>query len=171
MSSKLFVQNFQVVQAIVPVTLDAADNTGDWVNMANYRRCVFVFSSAIGTAGDDPVVDVNQATAADGTGVKALAKITRIDHKVGATAISAVGTFTTVSQSAAASYDTATIDGAENQALIVIEVDASDLDTANGFDYVRFDVADVGTNAQLGSAIYILYDPRYIEDPMPTAIA
>lgn len=170
MSSKLFIQNHQIVQAIVPVDFATGDNQGDYVNMAKYRRCVFIVSTGIGTAGNDIVIDAAQATDASGTGAKALAAITRIDHKVGATAISAVGTFTTVTQTAAASYDSVGIDEAENEALLVIEIDAAALDLANDFTHMRLDVADVGTGAHLGSGIYIMYDPRFIEDPMPTGV-
>jgi len=169
--ASLFLEDAQIVQAIVPVDLASADNTGDFVSLINYRRLLFVVSTGIGSAGNDIVIDANQATAADGTGVKALTKITRIHHKVGATAISAVGTFTEVEQTAAASYDSVGIDEAENEALLVIEVNAEDLDTDNGFEWVRFDVADVGTGAHLGSALYILLDPRYSQATPPSAIA
>lgn len=150
--------------------LATADNTGDWVDMADYDRLVFILLTGIGTAGNDVVIDANQATDNAGTSVKALAKIRRIDHKVGATAVGAVAQFTTVTQTAAASYDSVGIDEAENEACIVIEVEAADLDMANGFTHVRFDVADVGTGAHLGAALYILYGARYAEDPMPSAI-
>jgi hypothetical protein len=136
---------------------------------ANYRRCVFILSTGIGTAGNDVVITLDEADTAAGGNVQALAKITRIDHKVGATAINAVGQFTTVTQTAAASYDSDPIAEAENEALIVIEVNAEDLSA--GFDFIKFDVNDVGTGAQIGSAIYLLMDPRYPEDPMPTGIA
>jgi len=167
-----FVEKFQVVQAIVPIDFSSGDNVGDYVNMANYTSCVFIVSTDVGTAGDDIVIDATQATSAAGAGDKALTKITRIDHKVGATAISAVGTFTTVTQTAAASYDSVAIDEAENQALLIVEVMAADLDTNNGFDFLKFDVADTGTNAgHMGSAIYILTGARYPQATLTSAIA
>ena len=51
----------------------------------------------------------------------------------------------------------------------VIEVEASTLDLANGFDCVRVQVEDPGT-AGLGAAIYVLSEPRYAGIPMETAI-
>ena len=168
--SALFVEEHQIVVATVPVDFATGDNTGDWVNMANYRSLVYVVATGIGTAGNDIVIDANQATDNSGTSVKALAAITRIDHKVGATAISAVGTFTTVTQTAAASYDSVGIDEAENEALLVIELDAANLDTDNGFTHVRIDVADVGTGAHLGAAFYILRHPRHPQGTLGTAI-
>ena len=50
-----------------------------------------------------------------------------------------------------------------------IEVEASTLDVANGFDCVRVQVEDPGT-AALGAALYILSEPRYAGIPMETAI-
>jgi hypothetical protein len=35
-------------------------------------------------------------------------------------------------------------------------VKAEDLDTDNDYTYVSFNVADVGTNAQLGAGLYLL---------------
>jgi len=50
---------------------------------------------------------------------------------------------------------------AENAGIYLIEVRADELDVANGFDCVQFSVADVGTNAQLGAALYLLRGSRY----------
>lgn len=51
----------------------------------------------------------------------------------------------------------------------VIEIEASQLDTSNGFDCVRVQVEDPGT-AGLGAAVYVLSEPRYKGVPMETAI-
>ena len=50
-------------------------------------------------------------------------------------------------------------------------MNAEDLDTNNGFDFLKFDVADIGTGAQLGSAIYILLDPRYPQATLTSGVA
>jgi hypothetical protein len=53
----------------------------------------------------------------------------------------------------------------------VIDVAAEDLDIANGFDCLKAAVADVGGNAQLGTLLYLLHDPRFATAPLPSAIA
>jgi len=156
-SNMLAAEEFQVVSAIVPVDLQTGANNGDWVSMKNYDRCTVIFFKGIGTAGDDPVMTMAQATDVAGTGVKALT-FTRIDVKVGTQ--TGIGTFTKVTQSAASTY-TDTV-SAEAQGLFMIEIMASDLDVANGFDCVRFNVPDVGGNAQIGCALYLLRNARFL---------
>lgn len=160
----LLVEQMQIVSAIVPVDLQSAANNGDWVSMKNFARCSIVLFKAAGTAGDDPVLTVRQATAVDGTGAKAL-NFTRVDSKVGT--LTAVGTFTANTQAAANTYTDAT--SAEAQGIFVIDIKSEDLDVANGFDCVQFQVPDVGSNAQLGCALYLLWGSRY--NPPLSAIA
>lgn len=165
-----FLENHNIIPAIIPVDLQTGANSGDRVSMKNYERCVFVLLTAIGTAGDDPVISAQQHTAASGGSSKAL-EFTRIRHKVGATAVGAVGDFTIVDQAAASSYDTDPIAGAENEALFCIEVKAADLDTDNGYTFLSFNVADVGSNAMLGAGLYIMCDPAYAGETPPQAVA
>lgn len=148
---------FQLVSAIVPVDLQTGANNGDWVCMKNYDRLTVIVFKGIGTAGDDPVLTMAQATDVAGTGVKALT-FTRIWAKVGTQ--TGLGTFTLVTQAAASTYTDAV--SAEAQALWMIEIEAGDLDRANGFDCVRFNIPDVGGNAQIGCALYLLRNSRYL---------
>lgn len=168
MLNREFLERNTLVPAFMPVDGSSAAATGDRVSMKNYERCVFVFLASIGTAGDDPVISAQQHTAASG-GTSANLNFTRIRHKVGGTAINAVGDFTLVEQAAAASYDSAAIDGAENEALIAVEVMAEDL--TDGYEFVSFNMADVGTNAQLVAGLYILTDAGYVGETPPSAIA
>ena len=158
----------QIVSGFVPVDLQTAANNGDVVSLKNYNRLTVVFFKAIGTAGDDPVLTFTQGTdVAFGTN-KALATIDEYWSKQGAL-LTAVGTFTRVSQTAGS---TVTLDAtsAEEQGLYVFEIDASDLDVANSYDCVRVTVADVGGNAQLGCMLYVLSGPRYAGATMSSAI-
>jgi len=152
----LLVEQMQIVSAIVPVDLNTAANNGDWVSLKNFARCSIVLFKAAGTAGDDPVLTVRQASAVDGTGAKAL-NFTRIDAKVGTQ--TGIGTFTAVTQAAANTYTDAV--SAEAQGLFVIDIKSEDLDVANGFDCIQFQVPDTGANAQLGCALYLLWGSRY----------
>ena len=170
MFNQEFLEGADLVQAFAPVDLSAGDNNGDWVSLKNYDRCVAVLLCAVGTAGDDPVVQLEQAQDNAGSGAKPL-NFTRIRHKVGATALAGVGQWTLVEQAAAAAYDTAAVDGAENEALVAVEVQAADLDVTGGFNYVRMTVPDVGAGVQLGCGFYVLHAARYKRDVNQSAVA
>jgi hypothetical protein len=147
----------KVVSAFVPVDMQAAQD-GDWVSLKGYRYCDVIIFKAAGTAGDDPAITFQQATAVAGTSAKALTKIERVYKQQGT--LTSSDTQTTVTQAAAAGY---TGDGtsAEEQAIYGFHIDASQLDVTNGFDCIRVRVADTGTNAQLGCGLYVLSGERY----------
>lgn len=163
-----FFESNTVVMAIVPVDLQTAANTGDWVSMENYESCVVMLIKGIGTAGDDPVFNLQQASDNAGTGAKDI-NFTVIYQKVGATAINAVTDFTRTTQTAATSYTNAA--SAENEAIIAVQIDAQDLDVDGGFTHLRLDVADVGSNAQIGGAIYLMLGAKHAQATPPGAIA
>lgn len=149
-----------IVQAITPVDLQGAANNGDFVSLKNYGHVSIIIHHSIGTDNDDIIISLRQAkTVADGAG-KVL-NISEIFHKIGGTTLAAVGTFTRATQTAAATFDTDALDEAQNEAIYIVEVSKDDLDTDNDYDCVRIEVADVGGNAMLGSALYILSEPRF----------
>lgn len=164
MSSK-FLEGAQIVSAIVPVDLSLAANDGDWVNLESYGRCLVVVHKGIGTAGQDPVITLRQASDNAGTGAKAL-NFTTVWSKVGAQ--TGIAAFTKTTQSAANTYTDAV--SAEAQGLFVIEVRAEEMDAANGFTHLQVQIPDVGAAAQIGDALYILLDPRYAQATSVTAI-
>lgn len=155
-TNALLVERTQICAAFGPVDLSAAANSGDWVSLKDFDSCAIIFFKGAGTAGDDPTLTLLQATDVAGTSSKAL-DFTRIDVKQGT--LTALGAFTTVTQAAANTYVDLT--SAESAGIYVIEIRADELDVANGFDCVQFSVADVGTNAQLGAALYLLRGSRY----------
>lgn len=163
--SQHFLEGNQIVSAIVPVDLSGAANAGDWVNLENYGRCVVVVFKGAGTAGDDPVITLQQATDNAGTGAKDL-DFTAVWSKIGAQ--TGIGTFTKTTQAAANTYTDAT--SAEAQGLFVVDIRAEQLDAANGFTHLQLSIADVGANAQLGAALYILTEPRHAGATSLTAI-
>lgn len=147
----------QIVVGFVPVDMQAGANAGDWVNMKHFDHCVVMLTKAAGTAGDDPVLKLEQATDVTGAGVKDLDVIDRIFVKQGVQ--TTISNFTEVTQAADEDYTELT--SAENQALWVVEIDAEQLDADGGFTCLRASVADVGGNAQLGVLHYILMRARY----------
>lgn len=163
--NKHILEKVQIVSAIVPVDLQTAANNGDWVSLKGYGRCAIVFFKAAGTAGDDPVFTLRQAKDVSGTTPKEL-NFTRIDTKVGVQ--TGIGTFTKVAQAAGNTY--VNTDSAEAQAVMVVDIKAEDLDVEGGYDCLQLQIPDVGGNAQLGCALYLLHEPRYATDPLPSAI-
>lgn len=169
----LFLESAQIVGAFRPVDMSAAANAGDWVSLKHYKHVAIVFHTAVGTAGDDPTLTISQATDVSGTGSKALAiNSAKVFKKQAATNLLSTGTWSSASADVSSNTVTnATL--AEQEAIIVVEVDADELDVDNGFDCIQASVADVGTNAQLGACYYILTEPRYPAQPtsMLSAIA
>lgn len=149
MQGKL-IENLQISAGFVPVDMQTTANAGDWFNMKPFRKVLAVLYKAAGTAGDDPVITLEQATSNAGAGNKPL-NFTTVYSKVGT--LTGVGQFTKITQASANTYEDET--SAEAQAIIAIEIDADDLDTANGFTHIQMSVADVGSNAQLGCVFYL----------------
>jgi hypothetical protein len=161
------VENAQIAAGFVPVDMQAGANNGDWINLRDWNHLTVVVYKAAGTAGDDPVITLKQATDSSGTGAKAL-DFTELWKKQGTLTAAAQGTFTKVTQSAANTFtDT---DSAENQGIYVLEIDGDMLDVDNAFVYVQISIPDVGNNAQLGCALYILTEPRYAQATPPSAL-
>lgn len=157
-------EKLQIAAGFVPVDLAGAAAAGDWVSLKNYGRCAIVLIKAAGGAGEDPVLSLEQATDVAGTDAKALT-FDRIDVKQGT--LTGIGEFTKLANADADYTDAAS---AEAQAIWVIDVLAEDLDIDNGFDCLRASLADVGVVAQLGAMLYLLHEPRYAGDPLPSAI-
>jgi len=166
MANKLFAETHQVVSGFVPVVSGSATD-GDYVSFKHYNRCSVIYFGAAGTAGDDPTLTFDQATAVAGTGTKPLTVIDTVYIKAGAD-LTAVGVNTLVTQTAAATYTNAT--HAEIQKIYQIDVTAEDLDVAGGFDCMRCTIADVGTTDQLSAMLYIMSEPRYGESILLSAI-
>lgn len=143
--------------AILPVDSQAGANNGLVVSLKGYAGALVCLFKKAGTAGDDPVFTMTQASAIAGTGEKALTKIARVYSKLHATTVP--GVWTRTEQTAAATFTDDT--SAEKSGLIVYDVKAEDLDRANGFDCIRLAVPDTGSaGAQLLCAFYVLYGPR-----------
>lgn len=154
--------SFDLAAGIVPLDLQTA-RTGDYVSLKNAQGVAIIIFKGVGTAAQDPVFTLNQATAVAGTGAKACAVISTIYKKQGPL-LSAVSGWTEVTQAAATTF---TGDGtsAEEQAIYVIQVDSDELDVDNGFDCISVDCADVGGNEQLGCVLYLLYGLRHQAAP------
>lgn len=146
---------FDIGLAWAPVDTQSADITGKRISMAGASGCTIVVIKGAGTAGDDPVFDLQQHTAYTGGTTADLDKIAYYYVKQ-ETALDNDESWSKVTQSAASEV---TGDGtsAESQAIYVFEVEAASLDA--GYTHISLNLADTGSaGAQLASAIYILHD-------------
>lgn len=155
----------QICSGIKPIDFNAAAQAGDWVSMKNYQRMAIVFFGRAGSAGTDVTFTVEQATAVAGTGAKALT-FTELFKKEGADLL-AIGEFTKVTQAAANTYTST--NNEQSDQIVVIDIKAEDLDIANDFDCVRLSV-NAGNAAKIVSALYMLWEPRYGKEVLPSAI-
>lgn len=148
---------FDISVGAAPVDLSSAAVTGKRVSLKRAAALTIVVFKAAGTAGDDPTVTLKQHTAASsGTSSNLVA----IDHYYlkSATTLAGTETWTRVTQSAAATIADPGGAGtsAESQQILAIPVLGTSL--SDGYSYVSLDIADVGTNAQLGGVLYLLHD-------------
>lgn len=164
-----FCETHQIVPVIEPLDLDT-DRTGDWVNLENYGKVVFIFTKGVGTAGDDFNFTVQQATNNAAGSAKDCDAIDVYWIKQAATNLTGTGTFTATTQTADALIS-GNATSAEQAALLVCEVNAEQLDLANGFTHVNASVTlDASGGAQYGAVMAILCDPRYPQATQLTAI-
>ncbi|MET4490687.1 hypothetical protein [Bradyrhizobium sp. LA7.1] len=172
-----FCEKNQIAQGFLPVAMNTAANNGDWVSMKGYGRMAIVLFKAVGTPGDDPTVTVKQAQNVSGAGAKAIA-FTEVRKKQAATNLLAVDQFTKSTTAAPATNDTfnttngtwTNTDLAEQAAIIVIDVRLDDLDINGGFTSIQASIADVGTNSQLGCALYFGHEPHCPIDVLDSMI-
>jgi hypothetical protein len=148
---------FNIAIGAAPVDLSAAAVTGKRVALKSTQSLTIVVFKAAGTAGDDPTVTLQQHTAASAGTSSNLAIIDHYYLKNAAT-LAGTETWTKVTQSAAATIADPGGAGtsAESQQIIAIEVNGTKL--SDGYGWVSLNIADVGTNAQLGCVLYLLHD-------------
>jgi hypothetical protein len=153
---------------IVPTDMSSAANTGKRVSMKNCSAITVVLFKKAGTAGDDPAFTLNQHTAASSGSSGTLAKIDTVYSKLAATP-DGTETWTKTTQAAAATYTDAT--SAEAGGVIAFTIGADQL--SDGYSYISVDVADVGSNAQIGGLLYILHDLNVRRAPasLPAALS
>lgn len=147
----------QVVPIVAGIGLLLTSTLGDttYVSMKNYRRLQIIIAIADGTTVTGTAVTLKQATAIAGTGEKALAftrMLANTDYAASKTMVETVVTSNTFTTQVVNSKDS----------VYVIDVDADDLDAANGFDCVRVDCTGHAATSSRGCIVlYNLYGARY----------
>jgi len=162
------IEQVQVIDwlGIGPADYDT-DRTFDYINVENYRRGLVIFSSGVGTAGDDWNFTIRQADSVSGGNAKDADIVPEYWIKQAATNLLAVPQFTRATQTedALISGDG---DSAEQVGLLLVELDFTKLDHANGFSWLGGTATlDASGGSQYCMTTLVLYDPRY---PQATAL-
>jgi hypothetical protein len=145
--------------------------------MKGYGRCAVIFIKAVGTAGDDPTLSFKQARTSPAPASRRSASPASTRSRPrpisprSAPSPSRPRTrrpATTPSTPRSGTWTNS--DLAEQAAIVIADIKAEDLDIANGFDCITCNIADVGTNAQLGTLIFVLHEPRNMKETLDSAI-
>jgi len=138
-------------------------STPDYVSLKHYQHATIILTVDNATTVTGSAITVKQASAVAGTGEKALSvDWVWLNIDTG----SAGGD---VLVKTAVTSDTFTTDATNAKNLIyVLEIDAAELDVANGFDCIRLGTGDA--TAAICSAVYVLSGSRYKSSTPPAAI-
>lgn len=149
------------VRCLEPAT-DAAGRTGDWIKVSNAQRAFVVFFVTQGNAATI-LVSVLQASAAAGTGSKAISAVAPIWLCDDCNTSDAL-----VAQTAATTKTTSA--GTTHKIIVFEVVPDLHLDLANSFQWITVSTG-ASNAANLTSALIFLTDLRYAQPTPPTAIA
>lgn len=152
-------QQFKVVDGIPPAA-DAAGRASDIVSLKNCAKAFIVLHINQGNAATI-LITVNQAQDVAGTGSKVLANAVPIFSN-----LDTVATDLMVRRTDAVNYTT---DAGVKMKIVIIEIDPSALDVANGFDCISFSTG-ASNAANITQGLFILSGARYEQASMPSAI-
>ena len=133
-----------------PVDINGGAVTSPYVNMEVGKDLSIVITTGAIAASASAAVTLSQATDNAGTSAKAL---TYTDHYEATSTVDVP----------ASQGSTLTIGDTDDNKVFVIEVDASQLDVANGFTHVAVAIADPGQSTIVGSNL-ILTTKRSTQD-------
>lgn len=153
---------FDIGSAFTPVDFNTSDAaTGHRVHMRNYQNIAFVIYKGAGTAGADPVITVQEHTAATSGTSTDLAVITEF-YKKTETTLDGDETWTRVAQTAAATANLG-LTTAEEETIGVFQFTADQLSA--GYEWISCNIAATVANAQLVSGLYILTGLKIQREP------
>jgi hypothetical protein len=153
-SGTRFIDKFRYVPALHAVV--PASSTPKWVSLKDFTHATIIISFKNATTVTGSAITLSQATAVAGTSAKALGFSKMWANVDDAASIALTET--------AVTSDTFTTDATNSKTgFYIIEVDADDLDVANGFDCIR--AATANATAATLEVSYILTGPRYSGGP------
>lgn len=126
-------ESVAIIATIDPDAYAASTVTSDWGNMGLFKKAMGIIE--VGTLGASATIDakLQQAQDASGTGVKDI-------------------TGKSIAQLTQA--------GTDDDKQVVIDLDAAELDVANGFEYVRISMT-IGVAASDAGALLLGLEPRF----------
>lgn len=142
----------KIVTGIAPVAMATTAGDADYVSLKGHSGVSILLSVKNGATVTGCAVTLKQATAVAGTSEKALG-FSKMWANIDA------GAADTLTETAVTSNTFTTDTTNSKDLLYVMEIEASDLDVANGFDCVRLDGL-LMANA-VGAVTYVLHGPRY----------
>jgi len=158
----MLTENFKIVPCGVDVDINsAADNKADSINMAKYHKCTFIIQyEDMGTA--DHIVKVfSGATDA------ALDSAVTFNYAFGSAAQGSANCDVLTAWASSAALTVA--HGTYDNFMLIVEVDAAAMDTANGEEWLTLDFNDPG-NATGRAIVFAVLQPRYSGNLSPSAL-
>jgi hypothetical protein len=158
-SNAMLIEQCKIVSGFGPAA--ASTSTSDFVSMKGYDRCCVIISTLNGTTVTGSAITLNQATDVANTSGKALGFSTQYANVDTGAADGLTET--------AVTSNTFTTNTTNSKSLInVIEVKATDLDVANGFDCFAVKLATSANTTH--TVTFILYPAKYAKTTPLTAI-
>ena len=153
---------FDLGSAFTPVDFNTSDAaTGHRVHMRNYDNIAFVIFKGAGTAGADPVITVQEHTAASAGTSTDLVVITEF-YKKTETVLDGDEIWARVAQTAAATANLG-LTTAEEETMGVFQFSAQQLSA--GYEWISCNIAATVANAQLVSGFYVLTGLKVAREP------
>lgn len=152
------VRKNRFVVGTVPVDINGAGANSDYINMGKVDKGVFVLQ--FGASGAAAAVTLTQAKTAAGGNAKPLAFTKYFTN---------IGLATDALTEATATSNTFNTAATANN-MYIIPVDARDLDTTNGFNFARVNVADPAAAAVCG-ILFVGDAGRYMESSPPSLLS
>ena len=159
-----FLSDHHIVSGLYPVAdAFATSMTTDYVNLANYRRVIFVIHTGVNTGGTaNGVITVLAASDAAGTGAGAVAFKYR--RSASSTTVDTWGALTDAASTGVA------MTAASNN-LYIVEVTADQVEGADpGNPFVALKVTEDTNDPIVAGVLIILAEPRYPQAVPVTAI-
>ncbi len=154
MNNAFAVEQLNAGLSTVPKDITGAAQTGVWFSLARGRNALVTFLQGA-WAGGTAAVTFEQAQDAAAAGAKAL--VPAYAYKWSSTTSTGVKTKTAVTAG--------TFNLSVANTITQMEIQATDLDTANGFAYFRVNTATPGSNADLLAIMVQIYQLDQEGDP------
>jgi hypothetical protein len=148
--------DFDICHVVAPVADVEVALTGANIHMKNYGGiAICAYYAAVSAGTDTAVVDIQQANAFTSGTVKDLDVVTEFWIKSEAT-LDGDEAWVRTTQAAASEISLTGATYAATQLMLVCQIDADDLDVANGFEWVSIAQADPGSGGTRPGCVFAI---------------